>query len=124
MAKRILTVAAFTMAIGAPVSADPSLGFGLGLSFGGGDVDYGVGVRVFSDDEEDSLAASVGVDYMLKSRRIRPTVGAAYLGDNTYIGLDLDLGLDGDGVDFVVGIGGVQTEGTTSGDGSGDSTEF
>jgi len=122
MAKRILTVAAFTMAIGAPVSADPSLGFGLSLSFGGDDVDYGVGVRVFSDDEEDSLAASVGVDYMLKSRRIRPTVGAAYLGDNTYIGLD--LGLDGDGVDFGVGIGGVQTEGTTSGDGSGDSTEF
>ena len=29
-----------------PVSADPAVGFGLSLTFGGGEVDAGVGVRI------------------------------------------------------------------------------
>jgi hypothetical protein len=109
MTKNILTAAAFTFALAVPVSADPSLGFGLSLSFGSGSVDYGVGVRVFSDDKQDEFAASVGLDYMLQSQRFRPTVGAAYLGDNNFIGLDMGFGLNGEGIDFGVGIGGVNT---------------
>jgi opacity protein-like surface antigen len=114
MTKRILTAAAFTLALAAPASADPSLGFGLSLTFGGGDVDYGIGVRVFSDDEQDEFAGSVGVDYMFKSQRIRPTVGAAYLGDDSYIGVDMGFGLNGEGIDFGVGVGGTNTDETTT----------
>lgn len=80
------------------------------MSFGRGKVDTGVSVRVFSNDEEDKFAAALGLDYMLQSKRLRPTVGAAYLGDNAYIGLDLGLDLDGGGLDFGIGIGEVGTE--------------
>jgi len=125
MTKCILTAAAFTMALAAPASADPSLGFGLSLSFGGGDVDYGVGVRVFSDDKQDEFAASVGLDYMFQSQRLRPTVGAAYLGDDSYIGIDMGFGLNGEGIDFGVGVGGVNTDNssTYSGDVDDDTGE-
>jgi opacity protein-like surface antigen len=109
MTKRILTAAAFTLALAAPAFADPSVGFGLTLSFGGGNVDYGAGVRVFSTEEQDEFAASLGLDYMFGSQRLRPTVGAAYLSDNSYIGLDMGFGLNGEGIDFGVGVGGVNT---------------
>lgn len=109
MTKNILTAAAFTLALAVPASADPSVGFGLSLSFGGSNVDYGVGVRVFSDDKQDEFVASVGLNYMLQSQRLRPTVGAAYLGDNNFIGLDLGFGLNGEGIDFGVGVGGVRS---------------
>jgi|TARA_R110002049_G_scaffold29972_5_gene102130 hypothetical protein len=111
MIKSILTATALTLGLAVPASADPSLGFGLSMTFGGGNVDYGAGIRVFSTDEQDEFAASLGLDYMFKSQRVRPTVGAAYLGDNSYIGLDLGLGLNGEGIDFGVGIGGVNTDG-------------
>ncbi|WP_298857473.1 hypothetical protein [uncultured Sulfitobacter sp.] len=96
-----------------PAAADPAVGFGLSLTFGGGEVDagVGVGVRLFSDDDEDSFAATLGLDYMLKSRSMRPTVGAAYLMDDSYIGLDMGLDLQSREFDFGVGIGGVKTEG-------------
>jgi hypothetical protein len=110
MIKTIATAAAFTLALAMPTSADPSVGFGLSFSFGAGNVDYGVGVRIFSNNEQDELAASVGIDYMFQSKRIRPTFGVAYLGDNSYIGLDMGFGLNGEGIDFGVGVGGVNTD--------------
>ena len=55
------------------------------------------------------FVASVGADYMFQSQRIRPTVGAAYLGDGSYLGFDLGFGLNGEGIDFGVGIGGADT---------------
>ena len=66
---------------------------------------------LFSDNEKDSFAATLGLDYMLKSRNLRPTVGAAYLMDDCYIGLDMGLDLKSREFDFGVGIGGVKTEG-------------
>ena len=110
MTNRILTTTAITLALAAPAYADPSVGFGLTVTFGGASVDYGVGARVFSGDEQDEFAASLGVDYMFQSQRIRPTVGAAYLGDGSYIGFDLGIGLNGEGIDFGVGVGGADTE--------------
>jgi hypothetical protein len=88
----------------------PALSLGLSFSFGGGSVDYGVGVRVFSNNEQDEFAASFGLDYMFQSQRWRPTVGAAYLGDNSYIGLDIGFDLNGEGIDFGVGVGGVNPD--------------
>ncbi|WP_216595407.1 hypothetical protein [Aestuariivita boseongensis] len=90
--------------------ADPSVGFGLSIKFGSGVVETGVGIRVFSDDEEDTGAASIGLDYMFQSQSWRGTVGVAYLGDNWFAGLDLGFGLSGSGMDFGVSLGGVDTE--------------
>lgn len=86
----------------APVQADPTIGFGLSISYGQQKVDTGVGVRVFSDNERDSNVASVGLDYMLISQSWRATIGAAHLDDDTYVGLD--LGFDGN-FDFGVSAG-------------------
>lgn len=110
MNRIISTAAAFVLAFGAPASADPSFGVGLSVSFGSGETDYGIGVRVFSDDKPEEFVASAGIDYMFRSRQVRPTIGAAYLWDNTYIGLDLGFGLNGEGIDFGVGVGAVNTD--------------
>ena len=81
--------ASLCTAIAAPVSADPTFGIGFSLSFGGGQPQLGAGVRLFSDDDEDEVAASVGLDYVFTTQSLRPTIGAAYLMDDSYIGLDL-----------------------------------
>ncbi len=109
MANRILSTTALTLVLAAPAFADASLGVGLTMSFGGNNVDYGVGVRAFSDDAQDEFVGSIGVDYMFRSQRFRPTVGVAYLGSDSYFGLDLGFGLGGEGIDFGVGIGGANT---------------
>ncbi|MDD8022238.1 MAG: hypothetical protein PHX82_03890 [Paracoccaceae bacterium] len=95
------------LGLAAPASADASLGVGLTFVFGGG---AGIGARVFSNDEEDKAALSVGLDYMFQSRQVRPTIGAAYLGDNTYVGVDMGFNMGGGGVDFGLGLGGVNTQ--------------
>lgn len=110
MIKSLAVASAFALTLALPVAADPTVGFGLSLSFGGGQIDPGVGVRVFSDDDEDSFAATLGLDYMFRSGSFRPTVGAAYLGDGVYIGADIGLNLNGGGIDYGVAIGGVNTE--------------
>lgn len=94
-----------------PAAADPAVGLGLSFSFGGrSGVDTGIGLRVFSNDKQDQAAASVGLDYMFQSQRIRPSVGAAWLGTNTYVGLDLGYDFTSGGFDFGVGAGGVDTK--------------
>lgn len=104
MRKTILALAAMTIGGGLPVAADPTIGVGVSFVFGGGNVDTGLGVRILSDDEEGEVAATLGVDYMFGSNRVRPTIGAAYLADQTYFGFDIgfdpvarsaDFGLSG-----------------------------
>ena len=91
----------------APAMADPIIGLGLSFSFGGGKVDTGVGVRLFSDNRADSFAGSVGVDYMFGSKSFRGTVGGAYLSGDTYLGLDLGIDLKDGGFEFGLGAGGL-----------------
>ena len=110
MKTRLLTAAAVSLLVAGPVSADPTIGFGVSFSFGGGASATGLGLRLFSDNERNKVAATVGVDYMLNTRRVRPTVGVAYMGRNNYVGVDLGFGLNGEGVDFGVGLGGVRTK--------------
>jgi len=110
MTKTSLAASAVALSLALPVVADPAVGFGLSLTFGGGKVDAGVGVRLFSNDEEDSFAATLGLDNMLKSRSLQPTVGAAYLMDNRYIGLDMGLDLNSHELDLGIEIGVVKTE--------------
>ncbi|NGM44307.1 hypothetical protein G5B31_02010 [Rhodobacter sp. SGA-6-6] len=108
---RILALtSACLLAFSTPVLADPAVGLGLSFSFGGGQSQTGIGLRVFSDDEEDSFAASAGLDYIFGSGAWRGTVGGAYLGDNSYVGLDVGLNFNGGGVNYGISAGAVNTE--------------
>jgi len=102
-------VSALGLSFAAPAAADPVVGLGVSLAFGGGQVQSGIGLRVFSDDEDESAVGTIGVDYMFQSKSWRATVGAAYLNDNTYIGLDMGLGLGGGGFSYGLSGGAVDT---------------
>ena len=115
LAKPLIALATL-LSLATPALADPSLGLGLSLSFGGGKPQTGIGLRVFSDDERDSFVGAVGVDYMFGAQSFRGTVGGAYLGNDTYLGLDMGLDFNGGGIGFGFGAGGV---GTTQSTGSG-----
>jgi len=108
--RRIAMICAVPAMLATPAMADPTVGLGLSFSFGGGKVDTGVGLRVFSGNQRDSVVGSLGVDYMFGSQSWRGTVGAAYLGNNSYIGLDLGIGLRDGEIDFGVGVGGANTK--------------
>ena len=89
-----------------PALADPALGIGVSFIFGG---DTAIGLRVFSDDEPEEFVASIGVDYVIGAQRVRPTIGAAYLDDSIYFGLDMGYDFNRGALDFSVGIGAVDT---------------
>jgi len=76
MTRTRLSLYALAASIGtaaAPVGADPSIGVGFSLSFGGAD----------------EFAAALGVDYVFTTQSLRPTIGAAYLMEDSYAGLDV-----------------------------------
>jgi hypothetical protein len=113
-------ICATTLALAAPAAAEikllapastssPTVGLGVSIAYGGGKAETGIGVRVFSSDRRDKTAASVGLDYMLGSKRWRGTVGVARLGKNAYLGLDLGLGLTDGAIDFGASTGAVHT---------------
>mgnify|MGYP005851369009 CR=1 FL=1 len=105
MRKSTLLVLPLLVGLAAPVSADPTLGLGVTFTWGGGQRgDTGIGLRAFSDDKRNEVVGSLGVDYMLKSQRIRPNVGIAYLARESYVGMDVGFDLAG-GVDVGVGLG-------------------
>ena len=106
-----LTAVVLSLGLAAqPAAADSSLGAGFSLSFGGGKPQAGIGIRLFSSDKRDKAAASVGMDYILGARQFRPTFGAAWMGNDTYLGADVGFGLGGGGMDFGLGLGVAQTE--------------
>ena len=88
------------VAVSAPVTAEPSFGFGVSYVFGGG---VALGARVFSTDKPKNAAVSLGMDYRFDSGTWRPNVGAAYLDNDFY--LDLSRGLTDGYVDYGAGIG-------------------
>ena len=49
---RLVATSAVPVLLATPALADPTVGFGLSISFGKGAVETGIGVRIFSDDEE------------------------------------------------------------------------
>lgn len=109
--------ASISTALAAPVSADPAIGIGFSLSFGGGQPQLGAGLRVFSDDDEDEFAASIGLDYVFTTQSLRPTVGAAYLMDDSYVGLDLGYSYNLGTFDFGASAGITDTEDDSGGSG-------
>ena len=110
IAATAVALGTFTLGAAMPALADPTIGIGASFSFGGGKGETGLGARIFSDDNQGKLVASVGMDYMLSSRQARPTIGAAYLGTNNYLGADLGFGFGGEGIDFGLSLGGAKTK--------------
>jgi len=102
--KRALTACLLgaVLVCGTVAQADPSFGLGLTYTFGG---DWGVGVRVFHDDEPESAVLAIGADYKFGTQAFRPTVGAAYLDEDFYV--DFSLGYDTrlQALDYGVGVG-------------------
>lgn len=90
-----------------PVIADVGYGAGINYVFGKG---LSVGLRLFSDDEQDQVAGSVGVDYMLKGGSWRPVVGVVYLGDDNYGELNIGYNLKLKAFDIGVGVGYANTD--------------
>lgn len=99
--------AVLTLGLPAPhiATADPAIGVGLNIVFGGGRIDTGVGIRIFSSDRPNSAAGSIGVDYLLREQEWRATLGAAYLFDDGYLEVNSGLQLNGDGPDLGLGGG-------------------
>lgn len=108
--RRFAIICALPALMAAPAAAKPTIGLGLSVSFGGGQVNTGVGVRVFSDNRRNRAVGALGLDYMFGSQSWRGTVGAAYLGSNSYIGLDLGIGLGTGAIDFGIGAGAANTK--------------
>lgn len=110
MKKSILVAIPLMLALAAPVAADPTLGLGVTFTWGGGSQgDTGVGLRVFSDDERSKVVGSLGVDYMLSARNIRPNVGVAYLASKSYVGMDIGYNFTESSLDVGVGLGAANT---------------
>lgn len=107
--RRLALICSLPALLAAPAVADPVIGLGLSVSFGSGQVNTGVGLRVFSDNRRDRAVGALGLDYMFGSRTLRGTLGAAYLGRNSYVGLDLGIGLGSGTIDFGIGAGVTKT---------------
>jgi hypothetical protein len=104
-------IACLALPLATPVAAEATVGVGLSFAFGAGKkAEAGIGLRLFSNNKQDKFVGSVGADYMFQSQRLRPTIGAAYLRKNAYIGLDLGYDMSAGGVDFGLGVGGVKTK--------------
>lgn len=106
---RLAMLCAVSATLSAPAAADPAVGFGLTITFGAGQPEVGAGLRVFSNDEEDKLAASLGLDYMFTSQSFRGSLGAAYLMNDSYIGLDGGYNFTTGTFGFGIGGGTVDT---------------
>ncbi len=114
--RRFALICALPAMLAAPAAAEPTVGLGLSFSFGARGVDTGVGLRVFSDNRRNRAVGSLGVDYMFGSQSWRGTIGAGYLGNNSYTGLDLGIGLRDGTIDFGLGVGGANTRRAPAGD--------
>jgi hypothetical protein len=97
------------LTLAAPAVADPTAGVGVTYSFGGGQPQVAIGVRVFSDDQQEEFAGMVGVDYMFGTQSWRGTIGAAYLAENVFVGVDLGYGLSDGTFGFGMSAGAVRT---------------
>ena len=63
---KLTTLAAVAITgLATPAFSDPSIGFGLNFSFSGNGVVTSLGVRGFTDNEEDKVAGSLGLTTFL-----------------------------------------------------------
>ena len=89
------------------VHADTGVGAGLTYVFYEG---VAVGLKVFTDDKEDEVVGSVGLDYMVDSGAWRPNVGVGYLCDSIYGDLTAGYNLQSSSWNFGIGAGVADTK--------------
>lgn len=89
---KILTTAALLAFLPTVSVAEPTVGFGLTFKFGNEGADPGLALRLFSDNRQNRLAGTVGLDYLMRSRTFRPTVGTSFVGEDVFFGVDFGLG--------------------------------
>ncbi|RTE65887.1 hypothetical protein EH243_09370 [Amphritea opalescens] len=104
-----LSVAAIVAASLAVPVAQADAGFGAGITYVFGE-GVAVGVKIFTDDEEDKAVGSLGLDYVVNSGAWRPNVGVGYLGDNIYGDLSAGYNLGAGTWSFGAGAGAVDTD--------------
>ncbi|MBQ0756642.1 MAG: hypothetical protein KBT66_11275 [Amphritea sp.] len=110
--KKLTLIAAIAATLATPIAqADAGVGAGITYVFGQG---FAVGVKVFTNDEEDKGVGSFGLDYMLGSGAWRPNVGVGYLGDSIYGDVNAGYNYQTGGWTFGVGAGGADTEDKTT----------
>ncbi|KAF1054300.1 MAG: hypothetical protein GAK43_00966 [Stenotrophomonas maltophilia] len=98
-----LLVAAASLSTAA--SAD-DIGFGVGVSYIiGSQGGLAIGVKAFSNDEDNETVGSLGLDYVVQSGAFRPNVGVAYQGQGLFGGGDVGYNLGSHEVDFGLGGG-------------------
>lgn len=95
-------------------TAYAEIGFGIGATLVYGDkvgFDIGVGPKLFTTNEEKKVAASAGIDYLVKSSAFRPNVGISYLfKEDAYIDLNIGYDLKAQEINFGLGGGYIKTE--------------
>lgn len=98
---------ALAVAVLAPLSLGAmanDIGVGLGVSyvFGQGPA---VGVKAFSNDEDNEAVVALGVDYVFSSQSIRPNIGIGYQGEGYFGDANVGYSLKSQSVDFGLGGG-------------------
>ncbi|CAN7169189.1 hypothetical protein LJR232_000230 [Aquipseudomonas alcaligenes] len=83
-------------------SADVGVGVGISYVFGGG---VALGVKAFSNDEDNETVGSVGLDYLFEQSSFRPNIGVAYQGEGYFSGGDVGYNFGKETIDFAVGAG-------------------
>jgi len=101
-----ILAAAILLPISQPAKADPAVGAGVSFVFGGG---FAFGVKLFSDDQEDEFALSLGLEYVFNDGVARPNIGLHYLFDGAYLGGDAGVALNSSTIDFGLNIGIINT---------------
>lgn len=109
MSIKQVSLSAFLAAFLSVPVVHAEVGFGAGVSYVFGE-GVAVGLRVFSDNEEDKGVGSVGLDYMLGTGGVRPTVGIAYLGENAYGELNAGYNYQNGIWNFGIGAGMADTD--------------
>lgn len=103
--RKTMHVLAGTALILTSVGASASdVGFGIGISyvFGEGPA---LGIKAFSNDEDNEAVVSVGLDYVFSSQSIRPNIGVGYQGEGYYGDANVGYSLEKQTVDFGLGGG-------------------
>lgn len=100
-------IVAMTLPAAQIAKADPAVGASLTYVFGTG---VGAGLRLFSNDEEDELAGSIGIDYNFGAQSFRPNLGLNYLFEDGFIGGDIGSTGGSSNLDFGLTGGFVNTQ--------------
>lgn len=90
--RKLLTTAALLAFLPSASIAEPTVGFGLTFKFGNDGADPGLALRLFSDNRQNRLAGTAGLDFLFRSMRFRPTLGASFVGEDVFFGVDFGLG--------------------------------